>query len=76
MLVYAVLLIAVATWVLIMFFGVNPDFTTVKGFVSNPLTILLFFFGLYMWGPVNEEFGWRGDALDKMLIRYGFVRVL
>lgn len=73
-LVYAVLLLTVATWVLVMVFGESPDFTTVKGFVSNPLTILLFLFGLYMWGPVNEEFGWRGYALDKLMIKHGFVR--
>ncbi|WP_411733786.1 type II CAAX prenyl endopeptidase Rce1 family protein [Paeniglutamicibacter sp.] len=73
-LVYAVLLLAVATWVLVTFFGENPDFATVKGFVSIPLTILGFIFGLYMWGPVNEEFGWRGYALDKMLIRHGLVK--
>lgn len=36
MLVYAVLMLAGAIWVLIMFFGDNPDFTTVYGFVSNP----------------------------------------
>jgi len=73
-LLYLVLLLTVATGVLVIFFGENPDFTVLKGFVSNPLTILAFVFGLYMWGPLNEEFGWRGYALDKMLVRFGFAR--
>lgn len=71
---YAVVLLAVATAVLITFFDENPDFTTIAGFVSNPLTILGFAFGMDMWGPVNEEFGWRGYAIDKMLIQLGLVR--
>ncbi len=24
-------------------------------------------------GPLNEEFGWRGYSLDKLLVRVGFV---
>jgi uncharacterized protein len=73
-LAYAALLLAVATGALVVFFEEAPDFTTLRGFVSNPLTILGFVLGLYLWGPVNEEFGWRGYALDKMFIRHGFLR--
>jgi len=25
-------------------------------------------------GPLNEEFGWRGYSLDRLLVRFGFVR--
>lgn len=73
-LMYTVLLLTIATGALVVFFGEYPDYTTIRGFVSNPLTILGFVLGLYLWGPVNEEFGWRGYALDKMMIRHGFVR--
>lgn len=71
---YAVLLITVMTTMLIVFLGEYPDFITVKGFVKNPLTILSFIFFMYLYGPSNEEFGWRGYALDKMLVKHGFLK--
>lgn len=46
----------------------------VKDFVQNPLIILSFIFFMHLYGPSNEEFGWRGYALDKMLVKHGFVR--
>jgi len=71
---YAVLLIAVMTAMLILSFGEYPDFITVKSFAQNPLMILSFILFMYLYGPSNEEFGWRGYALDKMLVKYGFLR--
>jgi membrane protease YdiL (CAAX protease family) len=62
-LAYAALLLCLSTAVLVWFFDDLPDFMTVNGFISNPLTILSFVFFLYFWGPLNEEFGWRGYAL-------------
>ena len=73
-LIYAALLLAVMTFMLILFFGEYPNFMTVKGFIKNPLTILSFILFMYLWGPSNEEFGWRGYALDKLLVKYGFVK--
>lgn len=29
---------------------------------------------MYLWGPANEEFGWRGYALDKLLTLFGLVK--
>jgi membrane protease YdiL (CAAX protease family) len=29
---------------------------------------------MFLYGPANEEFGWRGYALDKMLIKFGFLK--
>lgn len=31
-------------------------------------------FFMYLYGPANEEFGLRGYALDKMLIKFGFLK--
>lgn len=50
-----------------------PDFETIKFFIKNPLSLLLYIFFAYFWGPVNEEFGWRGYAEDRLLSKYGFV---
>ena len=70
---YMILLIAIMTAALISYLGEYPDFTTIKGFIQNPLSILGFIFLLYLYGPSNEEFGWRGYALDKMLVKHGFL---
>jgi uncharacterized protein len=50
-----------------------PDFETIKAFINNPLSLLLFIFTAYFFGPLNEEFGWRGYALDRLLSKYGFI---
>jgi membrane protease YdiL (CAAX protease family) len=73
-LLYMILLILVMTIALSTYLGEYPDFATIKGFIQNPLSILGFIFFLYLYGPSNEEFGWRGYALDKMLIKYGFLK--
>lgn len=73
-LIYFILLISSMTAMLIRIFGEYPNFVTIRGFLSNPLSILGFIFFFYLYGPSNEEFGWRGYALDKMLVKYGFLK--
>ncbi|MEJ5311815.1 MAG: CPBP family intramembrane glutamic endopeptidase [Anaerolineae bacterium] len=56
------------------FKGELPGMEALKTLAANPLMIPLALF-LYLWsGPFNEEFGWRGYALDPLLARLGFVR--
>lgn len=50
-----------------------PDFETIKAFIKNPLSLLLYIFFAYFWGPANEEFGWRGYAEDRLLSKYGLL---
>lgn len=73
-LLYFLMLLLLLTAVLVLFFGEYPDFVTVKGFLGNPLSILSFIFFMYLYGPSNEEFGWRGYALDTMMVKYGFLK--
>lgn len=40
--------------------------------ISQSYMIPLLLFFSIISGPFNEEFGWRGYALDRLLIRYGF----
>jgi len=57
-----------------LFKGEPPGMNALKALVANPLMIPVALF-LYLWsGPLNEEFGWRGYALDPLLARFGFVR--
>ncbi|MGB4589902.1 MAG: type II CAAX endopeptidase family protein [Clostridiaceae bacterium] len=73
-LIYMSSLMFLMTAVLTQFLSEYPDFAMIKGFVQNPLSILGFIFFMYLYGPANEEFGWRGYALDKMLVKYGFLK--
>lgn len=73
-LIYFILLISSMTAMLMLFFGEYPNFAAIRGFTQNPLSILGFIFFLYLYGPSNEEFGWRGYALDKLLVKYGFLK--
>jgi membrane protease YdiL (CAAX protease family) len=63
---YLILFILLMAGALSLALGEYPDFQTLKGFVQNPLSVLSFIFFMYLYGPLNEEFGWRGYAIDKM----------
>ena len=51
-----------------------PTMDYLKAIRDNPLNIFLVLLLSLISGPLNEEFGWRGYALDRMLVRFGFIK--
>ena len=52
--------------------GSRPEFSGLHILAAQPYMIFLYLFFAVVSGPLNEEFGWRGFALDKLFVRYGF----
>ena len=51
-----------------------PGMNYIHAIIQNPLNLFLVLFFSVISGPLNEEFGWRGYALDRLFVRFGFTR--
>lgn len=46
--------------------GNFPDFETTKTFLANPFNLIFFMISTFVVGPLPEELGWRGIALERL----------
>lgn len=51
-----------------------PGMNYIHAIIQYPLNLFLVLFFSVISGPLNEEFGWRGYALDRLFVRFGFTR--
>ncbi|MCR4989438.1 MAG: CPBP family intramembrane metalloprotease [Lachnospiraceae bacterium] len=51
-----------------------PTMDYIRAIAGNPLFIFLVLLLSLISGPLNEEFGWRGYALDRLLVKCGFLK--
>jgi len=51
-----------------------PEMQWIRMAIEQPYIIPLLLFFSIISGPLNEEFGWRGYSLDRLLVRFGFMR--
>lgn len=43
-------------------------------FLDQPATLLPLVIATFLFGPLSEEFGWRGFAQDRLQARWGFLK--
>lgn len=51
-----------------------PEMNWLKTLFAKPYMLILFLLLSFVSGPLNEEFGWRGYSLDRLFIRFGYVK--
>lgn len=69
------LISVIAIWIGVYLLGYEmPGMNYIHAMIQNPLNLFLVLFFSVISGPLNEEFGWRGYALDRLFVRYGFAK--
>lgn len=50
-----------------------PTFTVLENYLTNPLSLIGFAVATFVGGPLFEELGWRGYALDHLTEKYTLI---
>ncbi len=54
--------------------GTIPPFTVLKNYLTNPLSLVGFATATLIGGPLLEELGWRGYALDHLIEKDSLIK--
>lgn len=51
-------------------YGIKSDFSNLINYIENPLKLIVLIPYILIFGPIVEELGWRGFALDHLEKKY------
>lgn len=71
--VFFTVITVIGLWIGVNLLGYEmPGMSYIYAILDNPLNIFLVLIISIISGPLNEEFGWRGFALDRLFMKFGF----
>lgn len=66
---------SIGTYIAVVCLGYEmPEMSWIKLLIKMPYFLPVLILLSILSGPLNEEFGWRGYALDRLFIKFGFLK--
>lgn len=75
LIIFIIIPLTSSTAILINYLLTNnmPEFSMLQKFYRNPAQIIPFALYMFLFGPIAEEIGWRGYALDQLEKKFNWV---